>query len=349
VERDPGSENVALAGSIAARFMRDHQPASLLWGWEDGVLMASLVDLHRVNADPALPEFYGGWIDYWIGVGYRHLINSSDRCPPAVTALALYQESCGSGYRGVVTDTLSYLYDAALRTADGGINHLGTSDLFGVSLWLDSLFMFGTVLTRWGAHSGESRPLDEFHDQFLIFASHLQDTGGLMMHAHDWPLASQDEGIFWARGNAWVTAATYEYLNVRKSRGETDPEVEAAIRRQVDALLPLQDDDSGLWWTVLNRPGDTYTETSAAALFALGLARGYRGGFLDDSVLPAIEAAVAGIRARVVDDGIGPVVTGISGPTMVGDYDYYASVEQQDDLPYGVGAVILALVESSGL
>jgi unsaturated rhamnogalacturonyl hydrolase len=81
----------------------------------------------------------------------------------------------------------------------------------------------------------------------------------------------------------------------------------------------------------------------------VGLARGYRYGFLGEEVLPVIDAAMAGVESKIVDEGDGPIVTGTSGPTTVGSFDDYASVELVDDLHYGVGAVLMALVETSGL
>ena len=346
---DPASPRVALAKAIADGYIRRHPSLEQTWVWGEGVAMFGMVDLYRLTGEPQLRAYYQAFIDRFVDNGYDFLIVASDRCPPALSALALYEETCEEPYRQVVTDTLTYLYDEALRTEDGGINHLGTQDIFGVSLWLDSLFMFGNVLIRWGELSGEARHLDEYHDQFSIFAGHLQDDSGWFTHAYDWPVSAQDPDVFWARGNAWVTAATYDYLRVRKARGESDPEVEAAVAAQVQAILDAQDPATGLWWTGVNRPGETYLETSASALFAVGLARGLREGFLGEEVRPAIEAAMAGIEAMVVDQGDGPVVTGISGPTTVGDFDHYASIEVVDDLHYGVGAVLLALVETSDL
>lgn len=100
----------------------------------------------------------------------------------------------------------------------------------------------------------------------------------------------------------------------------------------------------------MNRPGETYLETSAAALFAFGLARGWRYGFLGDEVLPVIARAMQGVRSRIVTNVEGqPVVTGVSGPTTAGGFALYASIAQADDLPFGIGAVLYALLETSGL
>jgi unsaturated rhamnogalacturonyl hydrolase len=82
----------------------------------------------------------------------------------------------------------------------------------------------------------------------------------------------------------------------------------------------------------------------------MGMARGYRLGLLVGSVVPVIERAMEGVRGKIVlDDQDRPVVTGISGPTTVGQFKDYASVALGEDISYGVGAVILALLETSGL
>ncbi len=342
-ERAPGSESIALARAVADRWIAEHPAESLLWDWGEGTVMLSLVELYRVTQHAPYRDYYRRYIDRHIEYGYE--ITTSDRCPPAAAALALHAESCAAPYETIVTDVLRYLYEEARRTEQGGISHLGVSPLFEPTLWVDSLFMFGNVLIR----AGDARALDEFSNQFHIFASLLQDGPGLFRHAYNWA-TPQDPDVYWARGNAWVTAAGYEYLRVRAARGERDEAVAASLDRQVAAVLAAQDPGTGLWWTILDRPGEIYLETSATALFAAGLARGLRHGFLDAAVRPAIDSAMAGVRSRIEEDASGrPVVTGISGPTTVGRLDDYAEVELRDDISYGVGAVVLALVETSGL
>jgi unsaturated rhamnogalacturonyl hydrolase len=57
-----------------------------------------------------------------------------------------------------------------------------------------------------------------------------------------------------------------------------------------------------------------------------------------------------GVKSKVVNDENGePKVTGVSGPTMAGTFADYKGIAVEDDLPYGVGAVILSLIETSGL
>jgi len=113
-------------------------------------------------------------------------------------------------------------------------------------------------------------------------------------------------------------------------------------------MLNYQDETSGLWWAVVNKPGKTYLETSTTALFGYGLSIGYRYKIRDSSVIPVILKALDGIKSRIRQNKKKYlVVTGISSPTSIGDLNYYRDVPLCNDISYGVGPVILFLTESS--
>lgn len=346
-KRDPGSEQIALAEAIVQKQIEDHPADTMDWNWEEAVLMVGVHELYRVTGKNEYRDYYKDWIDYHITQGYEML--SSDTSAPTRLALELYAQGGEQKYKDVVDDFFTYINEDALRTKEGGLNHLGTDDTFGITLWVDSLFMFGGVLIRWGEEAGDRAALDEFAFQHAIFTDLLQKEPGWYKHAHDW-LGNQDEDVYWGRGNGWVAAATADYLRVLLARGEKDKAARQALEKLFTAIIATQDSQSGLWWTVVNRPGETYLETSASALLAYSLARAWRYGFVDDSVLPTVEQAVAGVRAMVTTDAQDrPVVTGISGPTMAGSFEYYKEIPIIDDLPFGLGAVLLMLVETSGL
>lgn len=348
VERDPSSTEVTLARAVADRWIAEHPPDALAWDWGDGVLLASMVELHRVTADARYLAYLRAYLDARIAHGYK--VQLSDACPPADAAIAADLATCTPSYRKVVDDVRTYLYEQAKRTSDGGISHMGSIPGLAPQLWVDSLYMFGDVLVRAGEAYGDAKALATFDEQQRIFASHLQDaTTGFFVHAYG-AAPAQDPGVFWGRGNGWALASAADRLRVAKARAEAVDDVAASYAKLAAAVVGAQDATTGLWWTVVNRPGETYLETSASALFAYGLSRGRRAGALDASVVPVVRRAIDGVRARLRDDDEGrPVVTGISGPTGVGDFQHYAEVALVDDLHYGVGAVVLALVEASGL
>ena len=342
--RDPAGEQVSLARAIADRYLDVYPPADWPWTWEMAVAGVGFYELYRVTGEARYLQALKDWIDHHRQAGYD--IVNSDTCSPVQSAVFLYMQTGDPAYRAVVDDGLAYLDQVATRTPQGGLNHWGASP--NATLWVDSLFMFGGLLTRWGEFVPDAARLDQMGGQFRIFTELLQSAGGLYVHAYNW--ASVDDSIYWGRGNGWVAAAGYDYLRARRDRGEADPEVEAALAKQASAILATQDAASGQWWIVLNRPGETYLETSTGALFAYGLARGWRYGYLGDEVLPAIRRAVQGVTGALTrDDQDRPVVSGVSAGTSAGGFAYYKGIPVKDDLGYGVGAVLLALIETSGL
>jgi unsaturated rhamnogalacturonyl hydrolase len=341
--RNPDSEQVTLATAIAERYMQEHPATDEYWDWTSGVLMFAMTELYRVTGDTEVRDYYKEYMDFQIEQGYR--LFWSDSCPPALTALALLRESEDARYQKVVDDVLEYLRTAP-RTEDGGISHYGA---IYPTIWVDSLFMFGMVLNRQGELADDSESLGLMSEQLGIFSDVLQADNGLLVHADAWS-EPFDTDIYWGRGNGWVTASLADYQRIQCQRGESDPDAMRMFRRQVDGVLATQDPQTGMWWTVMNRPGETYLETSATALFAYGMARGYRYGLLGQPELEAAKNAVDAVRGKVqYDDQNRPYITGISGPTDVSTFEQYASVPLEDDLNYGVGAVILALIETSGL
>jgi len=344
-KRDPSSDRVALASAIAQRFIAEHPPAEQEWNWEEGVLMFAMTELYRVTGDTSLRDYYKAWIDHHLAEGWG--ISWSDSCPPALAAIALHEETGDDAYAAVPIEVLRFLAEDALRTEQGGISHMGALNVR--TLWIDSLFMFGMVLTRWGEQDDDDDALDEMSDQLDIFASLLQTESGLFVHAYEWPLYYETD-IYWGRGNSWVTAAAADYLRARALRYEEDARATEILHAQIDGLIAAQDSETGLWWTIMNRPDEIYLETSATALFTYGMVRAYRYGLIDDRVMAPAAAAMTGLNEKIVRDAEDrPYVTDISGPTTVGTFDEYSRVPLEDDLSFGVGGVILALIETSGL
>jgi unsaturated rhamnogalacturonyl hydrolase len=332
--------HVVAAADLAADFMRRHRAQDLSWGWEDGVFLIALTELHRLTADPAIEDYLRSYLDHHVAQGIA--IEVSDDCPPIAAAVYL------GGYETAVGDLNRYLDEEALRTPDGLLNHNGVLSLIPPSAWLDSLFMFGLPVLRQVEFGGRADALDLYGEQFRGFMSILQHQSGLLQHADDHWINAQEEGVFWARGNAWVTAAGADYLRLMRNAERVDEVAETALKKQINALLQRQD-ASGLWWTLLSHPGEFYLETSASALIAFGLARAWRYGLVGDEVLAPVRRAVSAVQAKIERRSDALIVTGISGPTMAGTKATYAAVALREDISFGVGAVILALIERAGL
>lgn len=350
-KRNPDSDFIKLAKAIADKQIAAHQAKDVIWDWGEAVMMIGIKELYRVTGEEKYFNYYKDWIDFHLTEGFffDREIGSSDTCAPSALAINLYKKTDDEKYSDLLDTAIYYLDNVALRTEEGGLNHLGAWDMLGVTLWVDSLFMFGNVMTGWGELSDNKELLDEFAEQHSIFTDLLQEENGLYKHAYNYAI-EQDDNVYWGRGNGWVTVATADHLRARLARGENLPEMQAVMNKHFDAIIPLQDEQTGLWWTIMNRPGETYLETSCAALFAYGMARAWRYGLTDDSVLPVIEKAMQGVNSKIVlDENNVPTVTGTSGPTTVGDFELYKGISQVDDISFGLGAAMLSLIETSGL
>jgi len=335
-------ENVDIAMSIADRWISLHPADEMAWNWGETVLMYGITRLYEYTGNQDYQRYIKEWVDYNIDKGYYLFM--SDSCAPGLIAVELYRQTCDEKYLQVIKDIYTYLTEEAPRTPEGGISHLGILAPSSPQLWIDSLFMFGMPMIKAGEITGDRKYLDLIEDQMIIFADILQDKNtGLFRHAYINGKTVPEEPVFWARGNAWVLASSTELLNIM-GEGDKKERIKNIQTNLLTAVINFQDNVTGLWRTVLNRP-ETYFETSASALFTYSILKGINDGILDNVYLSYAEKGIAGIKSKIRYDSGFPVVTDISAGTNPGDFENYNNVELKDDISYGVGAVILALME----
>lgn len=337
-------EYISIASSIADRWISMNPSTQMAWNWGDSVLMLGIMKLYEYSGKPQYREYVENWINYHINEGYE--LNMSDKCPPGILAADLYQRTCDEKYKKVIDDIYFYLTKEAPKTPEGGISHLGTFAPDYPQLWIDSLFMFGMPMIRAGTITGDQKYFDLIIGQFKIFADLLQDPEtGLFRHAWRDGSVVPTDPVFWARGNGWVLASLTELLSVLPENHRDRQALKGIYDPLVEAIKTWQDSENGLWFTVLNRPGETYTETSASALFVYSMLKGMNEGIIGQVFTAYAVNGIEGIRGRIIDSPNGPIVTGTSKGTNPGNFDYYNKIGIEDDINYGVGSVILAFTE----
>jgi unsaturated rhamnogalacturonyl hydrolase len=340
---------LARARAAADRYAALRPPRRLGWGWDEGVFLHALCELRR--ADPAAAARYGGYVrDYharWARRGAPP-VDRSDRCAPALSALALAQDDGDHVGLAAASAVARYL-KAAPREAPGALNHTGHSwlgALYPRSIWVDSLMMYGVFAARWGAWAEDPGLVDFAARQVGAFASTLQDARtGLFRHA--W-LTGPGRAVpaaeaYWLRGNGWVLAAGAQILGALPAGHPEAGAIVGALGRLAGGLGRHQRPD-GQWGTVLNDPGRSYPETSGTALVAYGLGRGALEGWLGPAMLARAERAYAGVSARLVETPSGLRLPGVSGPTNALPGFTYRLVPTRRDSGYGVGAFLLASI-----
>jgi unsaturated rhamnogalacturonyl hydrolase len=127
-------------------------------------------------------------------------------------------------------------------------------------------------------------------------------------------------------------------------------------KRTAAALVHYQDAGSGLWYQVLDKPGEkgNHFESSAACMFTYALAKGVRLGYLPREYQTNAQRAWSGIQSHFVKtepDGqltlTGTVqAIGLGGSEhRDGSYSYYVSAPVVSNDPKGTGAFLLAATE----
>lgn len=341
---------LGLAVDLADTWIGTFEPSQNAWSWDSGVMMMGLMDLSEITGDQTYTNYAKAWIDHYIETGYS--VTSSDTSIPGYTALLLYEKTGESKYLEVGDRVWEYISQKAGRTADGGLNHMGW--LSGNQIWVDTLFMVGPFLMKYGQITQTDAPYEEFALQLTVFRNHLQDPDtGLFRHRYD-----DDTGeilpstpLYWGRGNGWVFAASCMAVKQlpQAIKDNLDFDLDQHVSLMLQSIMGYET-VNGRFHTILNR-NDTYLETSAALLFAFGLGLGMgNDSIFDDSLEPYLAKWIQSGGDQIVLDQAGDtLILGTSYGTSPGDVEYYQQVLKGENVSYGLGLYLLAVTQREKL
>lgn len=143
----------------------------------------------------------------------------------------------------------------------------------------------------------------------------------------------------WGRGNGWVAMTCAELLSVLDPKSE-DYLIVCRILGSLSTHLLSYQTETGLWRTIINN-ATSYKETSASAMFVMGMIRGQRTGILGKEFDIPIERGIQGLCQYVDKNG---VFTGTSEGTWPGTIEYYKGLNT-GEWWWGTGALLLTLTE----
>lgn len=149
----------------------------------------------------------------------------------------------------------------------------------------------------------------------------------------------------WGRGNCWVTVSIPEFIELLELP-ETDGLrlfLASTLKAQIDALVRYQDDETGLWHTLINDP-TSYLEASATAGFAYGILKSMRMRLIpqEEKYKHAAKKAVGGILGNITQGGELQKVS--FGTPVFGDKESYKKIALTS-MPYGQSLALLVLTE----
>lgn len=314
------------------------------WDWEVGVGLYGLMRQAAATQDQALIDALARWYDWQIGRGLPpRQVNST---APMLPLVLLIDHVARPDWEALVQDWAQWLMNGLARTEDDGFQHVVKERPNTGELWDDTLFMTCLFLARAGRRFGRQDWVDEAAYQFMLHTRYLADPKtGLWYHGWTFLGRHNFAGAFWARGNAWITAAIPELFDLLGGADQLPREVvrylTAVLSAQVTALQALQRGD-GMFHTLLN-DASSPVETSATAGIAYGILRATDTGLLP---APCREAALRGLAAvlqRIDADGI--VLEVSDGTAMGHSLDFYRQIPNVP-APYGQALVMLLLGEA---
>ncbi|MEK4329990.1 glycoside hydrolase family 88 protein [Paenibacillus sp. FSL R7-0312] len=244
------------------------------------------------------------------------------------------------------------------RTSEGGFWH---KKVYPFQMWLDGLYMASPFLAEYGAVFQRPELIDEAARQLLLIERRTRDPRtGLLYHGWDeskeqeW--ADSSTGLsshFWSRAMGWYAMAAVDCLEHFPVTHPQRGTIIGIFQRMCGALLEVQDQETGLWYQVLDQAGrkGNYLEATGSCMFVYAMAKALRLRYLEPSFKEAMLKGYGGILTHLVtEDEQGVHLhqichgAGLSKDRN-GSYDYYISEAIVSDAPMGVAPLLLASLE----
>ncbi|SMF65404.1 Rhamnogalacturonyl hydrolase YesR [Alteromonadaceae bacterium Bs31] len=330
------------------------------WSYTHGVVLSAFVYIEQLTGDKnyvsnnvqffdfviaSLPYFetqietfgYKGKIPNWGRILNFHAL---DDCGSIGAALIkTYQGNKNEQYLPLIERINEHVSSNQFRLKDGTLaRHRPQYE----SIWADDLYMSVPFLANMGAHTGESKYFDDAAKQILQMADRLYIPEKELFD-HGWSVSSgdYDPRFYWARANGWTLMAMAELLELMP---KDHPKREAILhlyRSLVRSLANLQD-GTGFWHNLLDKP-NTFTETSATAMFTFAIAKGINEGWINHVYGPVAVTGWNAINTRILESG---AVDGtVEGTTFAHDNSYYFYRGRSIHATHGYGPVLYAGAE----
>lgn len=336
----------------------------LYFGYAQGVGCLAMLKVWEQTQQQHYFDYVEAWADTLINAnGDIHLYKvetyNIDYINPGKILFSLYEQTKKEKYRLAIEKLMAQLKHHP-RTQEGVYWH---KLVYPHQIWLDGLYMGDPFVAAYGKFTGDSTYFDDVLNQVLVTAKHTYDAKtGLYYHAWDesknqrW--ANKQTGQspnFWGRSVGWWFMALVDVMDFIPKDYPKSDEVLALIQGLAKRLPEYQDND-GLWWQVLDRPGaaGNYQEASVNAMFMYAYAKAVNKGYLEPAYRKVAEKTLAGIQKKLLrkeSDGTLSLlqcnaVAGLGGqPYRDGSYDYYINERVRENDSKATGPFIMGLLE----
>jgi unsaturated rhamnogalacturonyl hydrolase len=327
---------VKMANSVIHRYdslVNYMNPDKIKWQYDIAMLGQAIDKLG--HEDSIYSQYMEDYVDYFVTETgdvrkYDPTDYNIDRINPAKNIITVYKRKGDAKYRKAIEMHVEQMRNHP-KTNSGGYWH---KKIYPWQIWLDGVYMSTPFLAQYAREFNAPEWFDEVAHEILLTydVTHDEETG-LLYHAWD---ESKEQ--------KWADPET----------GRSPHFWSRAMG--ADALLKVRDEETGLWFQVLDmgsREGN-YIEGSGSAMFAYAFAKGAGKGYLDKSYLTVANDVFDDILEHLItvdEDGLVTMhnicgACGLGGnPYRDGTFEYYISETKVDNDPKGVAPFIFAAIE----
>src|SRR5829696_4494547 len=334
------------------------------WTYDQGVVLKGIEQVWYATGDGKYFRHIQTGMDYWIDEKGNHKDYqldeyNIDHVTPGRAMLTLYRVTGNEKYKKIADLLMSQLKTHP-GTTEGGFWH---KKIYPNQMWLDGLYMGEPFYAEYSMITGEDN-WNDIANQFVWMETHARDSKTGLLY-HGWDESKQQRWAdkttgrsphFWGRAMGWYAMALVDTLDYFPKDNPRRNELIAILNREAAAIESVQDKTTGVWWQVLDKPGEkgNYMEASAGVMFVYALAKGVRLGYLPAKYSRVAQKGWDGAKKQFIKvnsqggtDLEGTVaVSGLGGnPYRDGSYEYYIGEKTRTNDPKGLGAAIQAAVE----
>ncbi len=350
---------------MATSSLNRYSLAKSQWHYKDGLLFKAIWHVWLQTNMPRYWQNLTAYVDKYVTASgkiktYKMEEYNIDQINAGKLLFPIYHATEQERYRKAI-ELLREQLRGQPRTKEGGFWH---KQIYPYQMWLDGIYMGSVFYAEYAATFNEPAAFDDVSFQVITIENHTRDPKtGLLYHAwdesHQQPWADPITGCsphFWSRAIGWYCMAIVDIIDHLPQNHKDRPEIIKILDRTLSAIAQVQDEETGLWWQVLDKGNQhgNYLEASGSCMYVYAIAKGVRNAYLDKSFLPIAEKGFQGLIDHLItldDDGQVNLhgicaSAGLGGnPYRDGSYDYYINEPIATNNLHGVGAFILAANE----
>jgi unsaturated rhamnogalacturonyl hydrolase len=335
------------------------------WAYDQGVILKGIEGAWKLTGDASYINYIQHSMDYYVNedgsiLDYKGADFNLDHLNNGKLLLTLYQITGKEKYKKAI-QLLKNQLDHQPKNEEGGYWH---KKIYPNQMWLDGLYMGAAFYAQYASVMNDTAAYSNIAYQFALAEKHTRNTTtGLLNHAWDqskqqkW--ADPQTGLspyVWGRAMGWYGVALVDALEYFPVNHPGRKQLIEILKRYVQAVVGVQDTQSGLWLDILDVPkaDKNYYEASASSMFVTTLFKAVRLGYVEEKYTTNAQRGFDGIVNKFVKEENGDLsfqgtvsVSGLGGtPYRDGSLQYYFSEPVVVNDPKGMGAFIQASVEA---